>query len=738
MHEESPNIVRLQVHLPNQQLITWNEDTAANIQAVVDNQGTRDTTLTGYFKANAKHPEARNLLYQDFPSKFVWDPKKRVWNKRKKDPAIGRMYYAHPSAGERFYLRTLLSAVKGATSFDDLKTVDGNQLPSFHAACLAWGLLEDDNEWRQCLQEAAQMASGHQLCNLFVTILRDCSPSDPLALWLEFRVNICDDLQHSLQSRNIIDNPTEEQVFDYGLYLIDRILRAGNKALQDWPSMPLPQNDWAAALGNRLIADQRSYDRDEQAQLATQRIPTLNDGQHAAFDAIVSAVETKSGQTFFLHGPGGTGKTYVYNTLCYFLRGQGKIVLCVASSGIASLLLIGGRTSHSTFKIPINIHESSTCAIGRNSELAELIRITDLVIWDEAPMQHRHIHEAVDRSFRDIRRCEEKAFGGLTVVFGGDFKQILPVIVKGSRAEIVGACVQRSRLWQLMKVLKLKENMRLNTQEVAERNFAKWQLEVGHGKHTDETGAITLPDHFKCTENTISSLIETIYPGINQLPLPPDQYFAERTILTSRNDDVDDINKELLQWFPGEERELLSADSIKNDGDNGEGELLYPVEYLNSINCSGLPLSKLKLKVGCPVMVLRNLNPGEGVCNGTRAVVTRISDRVLEVRLLTGEHAGSTTFIPRLGLTPSNTQVPFEFCRRQFPVKVCFAMSINKSQGQSVGYVGLDVRNAVFTHGQLYVAVSRVTSVHNIKAIWDSRLEQAVTKNIVYPEVIID
>ena len=95
---------------------------------------------------------------------------------------------------------------------------------------------------------------------------------------------------------------------------------------------------------------------------------------------------------------------------------------------------------------------------------------------------------------------------------------------------------------------------------------------------------------------------------------------------------------------------------------------LYPVEYLNSINCSGLPLAKLKLKVGCPVMILRNLNAAEGVCNGSRGIVTRMSDRVLEVRLLTRSHAGTTTFIPRLSITPSSTQVPFEFCVRVSPV----------------------------------------------------------------------
>src|SRR5271168_1396472 len=85
-------------------------------------------------------------------------------------------------------------------------------LPTFHAACLARGLLEDDNEWRQCLQEASHMATGHQLRNLFVTILRDCSPSDPLALWVGFRVHICDDLHHALHSHNIIPDPTQDQV----------------------------------------------------------------------------------------------------------------------------------------------------------------------------------------------------------------------------------------------------------------------------------------------------------------------------------------------------------------------------------------------------------------------------------------------------------------------------------------------------------------------------------------------
>jgi len=109
-------------------------------------------------------------------------------------------------------------------------------------------------------------------------------------------------------------------------------------------------------------------------------------------------------------------------------------VLCVASSRIAALLLKGGCTAHSCFKIPIPYHESSICSIVKISEQADLICITDLVIWDEAPMQHRHVIETVDHTFRDLCNSPDAPFGGITFVFGGDFKQILPVIIFRSRA----------------------------------------------------------------------------------------------------------------------------------------------------------------------------------------------------------------------------------------------------------------------------------------------------------------
>jgi hypothetical protein len=258
--------------------------------------------------------------------------------------------------------------------------------------------------------------------------------------------------------------------------------------------------------------------------------------------------------------------------------------------------------------------------------------------------------------------------------------------------------------------------------------------------HTDEAGNITLPDSFKCEENKVASLISTIYPGISTPNLPnPEQYFSERTILSTLNTEVDCLNAEVLSKFSGEAQVFHSADSIPTSEQSGQEDIMlnYPVEYLNSINCSGLPLSKLELKEGCPIMVLRNLDAAHGVCNGSRGIVTRLRSRVVEVKLLYGDFAGQKVFIPRISNQPTEDQVAFKFTRRQFPLRLGFAMTFNKSQGQSVKHVGLDLRRPVFSHGQFYVGVSRVTSVSNIKVIWEEKIREAKSLNIVYKEVLL-
>ena len=159
-----------------------------------------------------------------------------------------------------------------------------------------------------------------------------------------------------------------------------------------------------------------------------------------------STRDLSASKLYFIDAPGGSGKTFLFNSLLNSTRRVGDIAIAVASSGIAALLLEGGRTSHSTFKILIDINTESMCNIKPRSELGNLIKKAKLIVWDEASMTSITIFEAVDRTFKDIMKDENHVlqtvlFGGKLIVFGGDFRQVLPVIPKACRSTIVNECL---------------------------------------------------------------------------------------------------------------------------------------------------------------------------------------------------------------------------------------------------------------------------------------------------------
>ncbi|XP_074374602.1 uncharacterized protein LOC141715013 [Apium graveolens] len=184
------------------------------------------------------------------------------------------------------------------------------------------------------------------------------------------------------------------------------------------------------------------------------------------FDQVMHSVDSGAGGLYFMYGHGGIGKTFLWSTIISKVMSKGQIVLAVASSGIASLLIEGGRTAHSRFRIPIDINESSTYEIKKGTHLAELICKTHLVVWDEAPLNHRHIFEAVDRTFRDVRQAIEPnshtlPFEGLKVLLGGDFRQIFPVVTGEAREAIVGASISKYYIWRECIIFQLLQNMRI-------------------------------------------------------------------------------------------------------------------------------------------------------------------------------------------------------------------------------------------------------------------------------------
>jgi hypothetical protein len=492
--------------------------------------------------------------------------------------------------------------------------------------------------------------------------------------------------------------------------------------------MPDPQQQWDALDANPLLQEQLAYDPDEMRNYVDQCYPTFNDQQRSVFDKVMDSVTNKRGKTFFLHSAGGCGKTYVCNTIALAVCAEGNVALCVASSTIAALLLHGGRTAHSRFKIPIPIHHNSTCNITKESDLHKVLKQTKLITWDEAPMQHRYGPEALDRTLKDLFK-NNKPFGGITVLFVGDFCQTLPVVPRGSRGQIVNASLCKSRLWSDIEVLHLTENRRLDNSPESQA-FAAWLLKVGGGSDLAADKTIKLPPAMRLPENSIECLIDTLYLDIHQ-GNKPDHFFLERTILSSKNDTVDQLNQTILDRFPGEETMVVGADKVTGDNSN-----LYPVEFLNSLNMSGLPLACIPLKPGVPLMLLRNIDPANGLCNGTRMILLDIKTRVLRCRILGGDHAGKEVFIPRITLEPSEESLPINLTHCQFPVRLAFVMTINKSQGQSIINVGIDVRTPVFSHGQLYVALSRCTSPDRIKVLFSDESDTTQTVNVVYPEIL--
>ncbi|XP_038701878.1 uncharacterized protein LOC119998611 [Tripterygium wilfordii] len=744
-----PAVERLSFHLPNQQNIIFQDGSV--LEDVVDNDRVGKTIFTEWMVCNQRHHEARELSYLEFPTKWVWHNAERTWKKRKSGKCIGRIYYTHPTSGERYYLRMLLNFVKGATSFEDIRTVDGVVYGTFKEACYALGLLGDDKEWSECLEEVAIWATGEQVRQLFATLLLFCEVSNPYALWTKHSEILVDGILYNKQKA--LNFPelqlSEMQIQNYALHEVDQILKKNGKSLSDFDGMPIPKQNLATDLSNRLVCEELNYDRDSLGKKFAKLYSSLNIEQVEAYDAIMESVDNKTGKTFFLSGYGGTGKTFLWETIVSKLRSEGRIVIVVASSGIAALLLPGGRTAHSRFRIPIDASEESTCDIKQGTQLSELICKTSLIIWDEAPMANKYCFESLDKTLRDILRntfekSSNRPFGGLTTVLGGDFRQILPVVPKGRREDIINASIKRSYLWNHIEVLELTANMRLqvasskiNKEEI--HKFADWIVQIGDGvvNTDDENGWIEIPNDILLEPgpNAFQTVVDSIYPGLAE-HYNDTKYLKERAILAPTNEVVDDINQFMVQKIQTEGTIYRSSDSIcTQSSDMNNLDILYPTEFLNSLKISGIPKHQLTLKVGLPIMLLRNINQSKGLCNGTRLIITQLGKWFVQAEIITGTNIGERVFIPRIILSSTDTRLPFTIKRRQFPVDVCFAMTINKSQGQTLNNVGIFLSRQVFTHGQLYVAVSRVTNRKGLKILQDDK-ESAAKNSGLHSRII--
>lgn len=264
--------------------------------------------------------------------------------------------------------------------------------------------------------------------------------------------------------------------------------------------------------------------------------------------------------------------------------------------------------------------------------------------------------------------------------------------------------------------------MRIQIYDPTAAEFSKQLLQIGDGQMqinpVDQT--IKLPDNFCKLMPSRDALIDNVFPNIGD-NFRNHQWLSERAILAAKNVDVDVINVYIQSKLSTQLHTFNSINTVVDDAES----VNFPTEFLNSLDLPGLPPHELQLKIGSPIILLRNLKAPK-LCNGTRLVIKNIMGNVIEATHINGKFRGQHVLLPRIPMIP--TDAPVLFKRLQFPIRLAFAMTINKSQGQTMQICGLDLQNPCFSHGQLYVACSRVGAPNQLFVY----TENGSTKNFVH------
>jgi hypothetical protein len=446
LHKEWPPVTRLDIHLPHQQRLVF--DPTAEEQVLLAQVASASSTLMAWFDLNAADVNARDLLYHEIPEKYSWVDSRWVPRSRA-SMSVGRIYGVSVNNSELYALRRLLSVAKGAVSFEDLASYNGQLHSTFRAACQARGLYANDVDLISAFQEITEVeVCVDRIRRLFARMLVHSAPVDPQALFNQFVDELC-------------DGPVDDDAVAAALLSIEGMMNEMGRSLADSDyGFVLPDSD---GPGARARSSRRRVDGSSDAQMSREEaqveknrlLPLFTAEQSDALQQVLQSVRSPEAcNVFVLLSSAGCGKTVFANGLAASVRADGGTAVCVAASAMAAMLLSGGRTAHSALHIPIPAHDASMCNL--TYEERTVLQRADVIIYDEISMVHQHVADTVDRSLRDVMH-DERPFGGKTVVLMGDFKQLLPVVRYGSGHQHT---VHKCSWWKHVRHLKFTKNWR--------------------------------------------------------------------------------------------------------------------------------------------------------------------------------------------------------------------------------------------------------------------------------------
>ncbi|XP_076066135.1 uncharacterized protein LOC143039777 [Oratosquilla oratoria] len=417
-----PPVVTLDLHLEGENAVFFKENAS---KEEIDRKTSKDTHLTAFFKLCARNEFAAGLYYNQLPNHFVFNNTSSVWEERKTTASsLGRIRAVTNKTVELFYLRLLLTHVIGPTSYEDLRTFEGVIYPTYREAVKAMGLLNDKETWKKTILEIINHTNDrNQLRATYASMLVFSELEDQSGIWEETKDLFASDFLQRQKATEYNDEIYLDALDD----IQEHVWNCGGGSITQY-GLPLSR---CGEKTSNTIRREKAYNKEKLTEEVKEKSLLLNSKQRLCYDTVLFRIENAQKYRhngIFLDAPGGTGKSFVLNILLDTVRSQGKIALAVASSVIATTVLHGGRTAHNMFKIPLmDYNEVCACSIKKNSELAKLLSMTSLIVWDEVVMANKNTLATLDVSLRDILGVPGRFMGGI-----GEFE-----IVVETRKELV-------------------------------------------------------------------------------------------------------------------------------------------------------------------------------------------------------------------------------------------------------------------------------------------------------------